>query len=194
MSVALSKKRDNILVAAEKIFARFGIKKTTMEEIANAARMGKSTLYYYFKSKEEVYAEVIEKESNLLKSKLQEAIDEVQDPREQLGAYILTRMTYLRNLGNYYTTLTDEYLEHYSFVEKFRKDYTAYEIQMISGILKKGNQRGIFSVPKITMTARMIALALKGMEYPLIIKEKEEELEPTVSLMLDVLFYGILTR
>jgi len=194
MALALSKKRDNILAAAEKIFARFGIKKTTMEEIAKAARMGKSTLYYYFKSKEEVYAEVNEKESTLLKSKLQEAIDEVQDPRDQMGAYILTRMTYLRNLSNYYTTLTAEYLEHYAFVEKIRKDFTDYEIQMISRILKNGNQKNTFSVPKVAPTARMIALALKGMEYPLIIEEKEEKLEPMIKLMLDVLFNGLLTR
>lgn len=194
MALALSKKRDTILEAAEKIFARFGIKKTTMEEIAKAARIGKSTLYYYFRSKEEVYAEVIEKESALLKSKLQQAIDEVQDPKEQLSAYMLTRMTYLRNLSNYYTTLTDEYLEHYSFVEKFRQDFTDYESQMIGEILKEGNRRDIFSVGNITVTAHMIALALKGLEYSLVIEENDEEIEPTIRLMLNVLFNGILKR
>jgi len=191
MALALSNKRDTILSVAEKIFARFGIKKTTMEEIAKAARMGKSTLYYYFGSKEEVFAQVIEKESNLLKSKLETAVNEVDDPTEKLRAYVLTRMTYLRNLGNYYTTLTDEYLEHYSFVERSRKDFNEYEAQIISGILKNGIREGVFSILDVEVTARMITLAMKGLEYPLIIKEREEEMESTVTMMLDILFNGI---
>ncbi|MCK4357400.1 MAG: helix-turn-helix transcriptional regulator, partial [Candidatus Cloacimonetes bacterium] len=45
-------KKEQILKVAGNIFAKFGLKKTTMDEIAKLARMGKSTLYYYFKSKE----------------------------------------------------------------------------------------------------------------------------------------------
>jgi len=191
MALALSNKRDTILSAAEKIFARFGIKKTTMDDIARAARIGKSTLYYYFKGKEDVYAEVIEKESKLLKSKLRDAIDEVNDPKEKLRVYFFTRMIYLKNLSNYYTTLTDEYLEHYSFVEKYRKDFYNYETQTIARILKEGINGGIFSVANLMVSARMIALALKGLEFPLVVEEKEEEMETTINLMLDILLYGI---
>lgn len=191
MALALSNKRDTILSVAEKIFARFGIKKTTMDDIARAARMGKSTLYYYFKGKEDVYAEVIEKESKLLKSKLRDAIDEVNDPKEKLRIYFFTRMTYFRNLSNYYTTLTDDYLEHYSFVEKYRKDFYNYETQTIARILKEGINGGIFSVANVMVSARMIALALKGLEFPLVVEEKEEEVETTINLMLDILLYGI---
>ena len=43
-----------ILQAAERLFQKWGINKTTMEDIAHEARKGKSTLYYYFKSKEDV--------------------------------------------------------------------------------------------------------------------------------------------
>ena len=43
-----------ILQAAETLFQRWGIAKTTMEDIAHATGKGKSTLYYYFKSKDEV--------------------------------------------------------------------------------------------------------------------------------------------
>ncbi len=38
-------KKERILVTAEKIFARFGMKKTTMDEIAREAHIGKSSLY-----------------------------------------------------------------------------------------------------------------------------------------------------
>ena len=48
--------REAIISAATGLFSRFGLEKTTMEDIAKAARKGKSTLYYYFKNKEAVFA------------------------------------------------------------------------------------------------------------------------------------------
>jgi len=58
-AILMYEKKERILKSAEKLFARFGFRKTTMNEIARDVRMGKSTLYYYFKSKENVLEAVI---------------------------------------------------------------------------------------------------------------------------------------
>jgi AcrR family transcriptional regulator len=47
--------RDEILRAARELFQTYGLTKTTMEDIAEAAGKEKSTLCYYFKNKEEVF-------------------------------------------------------------------------------------------------------------------------------------------
>ncbi|HET6559677.1 MAG TPA: TetR/AcrR family transcriptional regulator, partial [Prolixibacteraceae bacterium] len=44
--------RESILKTAQEIFSKYGYKKTTLDDIANAVRKGKSSLYYYFTSKE----------------------------------------------------------------------------------------------------------------------------------------------
>jgi len=54
--------REEILEEAQKLFRQFGLKKTTMEDIAKAMGKGKSTLYYYFCSKEDIFDAVILKE------------------------------------------------------------------------------------------------------------------------------------
>ena len=190
----MEEKKERILSIAQKIFARFGIQKTTMDEIAKMARMGKATLYYYFKSKEAIFAEVIRKESNILKQKLSEAIKKANTPKEKMSNYIITRMKHLKELSNYYTTLTDEYLEHYSFVEKERKDFTQHEIETLKAILKQGKEQGIFAMENAELTARMITIALKGLEYPLIVEDKADNMESEVNLMLNILFKGIETR
>ena len=51
-----------IIDAAKKLIQQYGLNKTTMEDIAKAAGKGKSTLYYYFKSKEDIFDEVIKQE------------------------------------------------------------------------------------------------------------------------------------
>ena len=190
----MEEKKERILTIAQRIFARFGIQKTTMEEIAKMARMGKATLYYYFKSKEAIFAEVIVKESNLLKQKLKEAIKKADTPQDKISNYMLTRMRHLKELSNYYTTLTDEYLEHYSFVEKERKKFTEYEIATLKCILNEGIEQNIFAMEDAELTARMVTIALKGLEYPLIVEDKSNNMEGEVNLMLNILFKGIEIR
>ena len=54
--------REEIMEHAQILFRQFGLKKTTMEDIAKSMGKGKSTLYYYFCSKEEIFDAVILKE------------------------------------------------------------------------------------------------------------------------------------
>lgn len=56
--------KAKILEGANKLFQRYGLSKTTMEDIAKDAGKGKSTLYYYFKSKEEIFNAVLDSEIN----------------------------------------------------------------------------------------------------------------------------------
>jgi len=52
-----------ILDAAESVFARKGYYETRMDDIALKAELAKGTLYYYFKSKDEIYVHLLETES-----------------------------------------------------------------------------------------------------------------------------------
>ena len=56
-------KERRILETAEKLFARYGLRKTTVEEIAAAADVGKGTVYLFFSSKEELFATVVRREA-----------------------------------------------------------------------------------------------------------------------------------
>jgi AcrR family transcriptional regulator len=69
MVVQKDEVRDKIVSVASKIFTRFGFKKTTMEEIAMASKKGKSSIYYYFNSKEDIFRAVVEKRSCRIKKR-----------------------------------------------------------------------------------------------------------------------------
>jgi AcrR family transcriptional regulator len=53
--------RDNILTAAAELFSVKGVDKTTMDDIASFADYSKSTIYVYFKSKEDIYNSVLQR-------------------------------------------------------------------------------------------------------------------------------------
>lgn len=187
-------KKERILMAAEKLFARFGIRKTTMGEIAKEARMGKSTIYYYFNSKEDVFAEVIRRDSQIFRQKLDQAIQKANTPQDKIGSYVLTRMEHLKELTNFYTTLTDEYLEHYVFVEQTRKEFNEYEIATLKNLLNGGISKCVFRIEDVDISARMIAIVLKGLEYLLFVQDKERNLKYESKQMLNILFKGIENR
>ena len=190
----MDEKKDRILAVAEQLFAHFGIKKTTMDEIAKKARMGKSTMYYYFKSKEEIFAEVIRRDSVIFKLELNQAIARGKTPQEKIGNYVVSRMNQLKALSNYYSTLTEEYIEHYTFVDNVRKDFTDYEFSTLYVLFEEGIKQGIFAMDSVETTARNFAIFLKGLEYAFFTKNEDFDIEKESSQMLNILYKGIEKR
>ena len=183
-----------IIDKAQTVFARYGFRKTTMDEIAHAAHKGKSTLYHYFQSKEDIFRAVIEKEVKELKEEIRQAIAMEATPRKKLRAYILTRMHAMKRLANLYEAFKEEYLENYGFIERIRVSYDEYERIMISGILKEGVKREEFVIEDIELMSYVIVVATKGLEYPWAIEQNTTKIEENIETLLHVFFYGLLKR
>ncbi len=187
-------KKEKIISAATSLFSRFGLEKTTMEDIAKAAKKGKSSLYYYFKSKEEVFAEVIKKEIAGLKTAIIEAIEKEDDPYNKFRKFVDSRLNYLNEKADQYTNVKDEHLKHYEFVENLTADYSNWEISTIKNIVEYGRDKGLFEVTDLDSISQALFFALKGLEYPWAINLTRKEIEKSVEALVDVLLRGISKR
>jgi len=187
--------KDNaILIAARRLFARYGLRKTTVDEIAIQARVGKGTIYEYYKSKEEVFQAVVEEEAQILKKEIKKAVDSQDTPESKLRAYVMARMQLINQLANFYSTFRDEYLDYYGFIEKIRKKYTDYEISTIKEILKEGINKKLFSIKDLDLTAFAVVVAMKGLEYYWAMETDRREVEKKIDTSLNIFFNGILRR
>lgn len=189
-----SEKKEKIISAATSLFSRYGLEKTTMEDIAKAAKKGKSSLYYYFKSKEEVFAEVIKKEIAGLKTAIIEAIEKEDDPYNKFRKFVDARLNYLNEKADQYTNVKDEHLKHYEFVENLTADYSNWEISTIKNIVEYGRDKGLFEVTDLDSISQALFFALKGLEYPWAINLTRKEIEKSVEALVDVLLRGISKR
>jgi TetR/AcrR family fatty acid metabolism transcriptional regulator len=79
-------KRQNILDAAVRVFARQGFHSTRVSDIADEAGVAYGLVYHYFKSKEEVLNELFAERWSLLLAAIGEADSGGGTPREKLGA------------------------------------------------------------------------------------------------------------
>lgn len=69
-------RKKKIVIAAEKSFALFGYKATTMEQIAKLANVGKGTIYTFFKNKEELLQFIMEDLIQEMKKAAEETFEE----------------------------------------------------------------------------------------------------------------------
>ncbi len=185
---------QRIIETAQAIFSRLGFKKTTMEDIARAVFKAKSSLYHYFKNKEEIYKAVVEKESRIVKEEVEKALAAQDSPAKKLEAYVKTRMRAIHRLANFYHAFREEYLESYSFIQNIRRDYDRYEVETIKKILSEGVETGIFNVQDLDLTAVAIITAMKGFEYPWAVAQDMNQIERDIDQLLQVLFFGIMKR
>lgn len=89
MSLKFEQKRIEILKAAQKRFVRHGLFKTSIEEIARDMRMSKSSLYHYYKSKEEIYYRCVEMEmADFLGESITILNNEASGPAEKLSQFL----------------------------------------------------------------------------------------------------------
>lgn len=188
------KARQNLITAARRIFVRFGFEKTTMNEIAIEARKGKSSLYYYFTSKEEIFNAVVEFEANIIVEKLTKAINSSEDIMEKARSYILVRFSEIKKLGNLYNALRNDFLNHLDFIQKSRLRFDMLELEFIRRLLDEGNRQGIFNVSDTRNTAETFQMTLKAVELPLLIDYETEVFEHRLNALIDLFFYGIVKR
>ena len=195
MVVVKEEVRIRIVVVARRIFTRYGFRKATMEEIASTSQMGKSSIYYYFKSKEEIFRAVVEFEARMLKERLSRIIGKNNSPPERLKAYILFRLHHVRTLENFYAALNEEALSHMGFILEIRHNFEVEEQMLVGEILEDGMKQGVFQLSSSKIGAIAISTMMKGLELPLLLDETHKtDREELMEDLIRVLLYGILKR
>lgn len=187
--------REHLIQAARQVFMRYGYKKTVLDDIAKEARKGKSTIYYYFKSKDDIFKAVIDAEAEIRTKSIDDQISGIKDPRQKLKTYIYVRMLSLKNVGNYYEAIKNDLLDNLYFVNNLRTSHFDAEITVVKNLLLEGIDKGEFTIENPELTAKTIVTLLQGFEVPLIQKNlSDEELQKSVDEMLNILFFGIATK
>jgi TetR/AcrR family transcriptional regulator len=107
-----------ILKAGESVFSRRGFDGATTAEIAREAGVAKATVHYYFKTKEDLYAGVLDRIHLIW----EEALNDIRadaDPARAFSRYIARKMRYSREYPELTRLWTMEVLSGATRVEQF---------------------------------------------------------------------------
>lgn len=179
--------REEIIKSAQLLFQQFGLHKTTMEDIAKAMGRGKSTLYYYFKSKDEVFEAVIIKEIDELFAKTKSAIEKVVSAEDKLKTYFSVSARTIKKKVNLYKIVRGELIENLSQVRELIKKYNIREISTVKEILLLGIGTEEFSLSlkeDVDLLAYSAVSAMRSLTFDLAIEEKFPNWDERLSMLI----------
>jgi len=188
--------RDDILDAAEGLLGRFGYSKTTVEEIAREAGIGKGTIYLHFESKKEVALATIDRLVARVVDRLEEiasgprpAVDRL---REMLVARVVLRLEGVRH----YAGRIDELLRAIRpELLARRTQHFEREARVLRAVLEEGAARGELRGDDDAATAAaMIAATNSLLPYDLSVKQlhRRKAIAEQAGRIADLLLTGIL--
>jgi AcrR family transcriptional regulator len=184
---------EEILIKAKEVFQLYGFKKTTMEDIARSMGKGKSTLYYYFTSKEDIFEQVVDAEMNHFFADLEKAIDKAPSAREKLKAYCRVRMKKIEKMCNLSHALRNDMIESMAIILEIKRKHETRHIDLVRSIFEFGVRGREFKKMTALETERfsnLFVTLFKGMELPACIIHPSDQQE-TTDFMVDMMIEGI---
>lgn len=164
----VSKTREKLIDVARQLFAHKGMENTTMSDIANASDKGRRTIYTYFKSKKEIYNAVIERESELLVTRLREVAASGISPVEKIGQFMDLRVdAIVDGILQYQDSnvmMKSLFMLNMKRIEKIRYLALEKECEIIDDIVREGLKSGDFSPERTLNLKPAIIMMLQGLE------------------------------
>ncbi|WP_313071492.1 TetR/AcrR family transcriptional regulator [Lacrimispora sp.] len=160
-----AERREEIVGVALRLIEKNGLKKTSMREIAALANMGKSSLYDFFKTKDEIAVYAVEKQ---IKETTQEARRIVAD---ESSPELCLRKIMLNHLGvpkQYRTVLMwlnteSDYLEE-EYRNRLQATRYAYQ-DVVQSVIENGVAMGVFRKTDAALASRLLINSMLSIVY-----------------------------
>jgi len=180
-----------LIEVARTLFAMYGKKEVTMNNIAKASKKGRRTLYTYFNNKEEIYKAVIDNELRTVLEKLQLSANQNTEPDEKLKQHILTHLDAIKEVVTRNGSLRADFFHDIYEVERTRRKIDIKEISLIKKIVAEGVAKRIFKRMDVELSSMIIFYAIKGLEVPYIRQNISENFELNKNSIVEFVFKGI---
>ena len=136
-------RRERILDGALEVFKEKGLEGATMDEIANSSGFGKATLYYYFKSKEDVLSEILNEGWMKIWESLEPVIADQNSPRKTFVNLLMKIAEYSQRRPGLFEFLFNA-PKAIKLDDQPWKEYQHRLYTVIQGLLEDGIKAGEF--------------------------------------------------
>ena len=187
-----SGKRELILRAATRVFARNGYFNSKVADIARAADVADGTVYLYFKSKEEILHSIFDQNMSDAIASGRELIKLLSDPREKLRRIAKLHLERLGADRDLAVVFQVELRGSTKFMEEFSAAGFAEYLDLLRQIIEEGQRSRVF---RKNLNAKVVAKILFGaldeMATNWIISHRSYKLEPMADVVMDVFLNGV---
>jgi TetR/AcrR family transcriptional regulator, cholesterol catabolism regulator len=184
----LDRRRHEIFEAAMPLFFEKGFIETSMREIAEAARVGKSTIYDYFPSKDEILIAFVVDEVHHMKIKAEQIMAEELNAGEKFRCIIHNHLTYMLANKRFYLKLSFE-VQRLSMDSQQQIQIHRHAYQdMLCQLIQEGIQNGEFRPVNPLLAVRSMFALISSAVFTSRPTGTPEEM---MSEMVDIMFKGL---
>lgn len=152
-------KIEGIFQAAVDVFSHSGFDQAKVDEIAQKAGVAKGTIYYHFRSKEELFLGMISEGLEKLVDFVERNIRISEDPIVQLEQVVRAQLVFFAENAKLAKIILQEAFGTKERQQEFRHHVRDY-LRLIEGLLEKGQAQGVFRVANVSEMASAIFGAL----------------------------------
>jgi AcrR family transcriptional regulator len=197
MNLPLSKEekmRARVMEAAQQLFQQHGLLKVTMEDVAQAIGKGKSTLYYYYKSKEEIFEAMIDLEITQVLRHIQLAVAQSITATAQLEAFYTTKNQQVQRKLTLYRTLSRDIRQQGDFLPRIHQRYIQQNMAILKRILEYGLETGEFNAldkQELDTVAHALSTSTHGLEQEMLYEQASDVSQAASKMLLRLLIAGM---
>jgi AcrR family transcriptional regulator len=186
-------RKKEILQAAKNVMLKYGIRKTTLEDIAQECGIKKTALYYYFKSKNDVLQTMFSQTMNDLQQELSENIKAGRNTKEKLKIFMHKKLNIFREIKPFVELLHRENLptKVNEYFHKEQKVMMEFDYNLIRKIIETGIAKSIIQVTSLDSLILMILGVTYGTGFSLHLKDKDIDAEKMFDDTINIIFKGI---
>lgn len=187
----MSNTKTMLVEVARELFAQQGKREVTMNDIAEACKKGRRTLYTYFNNKEEIYKAVIDRELETVFERLIKVSMDDKEPDIKLTNHIITHLDAIKDVVTRNGSLRADFFHDIYEVERTRRKIDMKEIALLKKILSDGVEKKIFKRMNLDLSSMIIFYAIKGLEVPYIRQNISDSFEKNKNSIVEFVFQGI---
>lgn len=148
-------KHTKIIVAATKVFAKKGFFNARISDIAKEAKVADGTIYLYFNNKFDILISVLEEEIGKIIEQIRKAIEKETDPEKMLTIFIEKHLSAMKHNKNLAEVIHIELRQSDRLVKEYRNSTFRQYINLISEIIQRGQELGIYRKDIIPAIAKL---------------------------------------
>lgn len=192
--LAQARREDALLAVAAGQFAEHGFRQTDVQWIADAAGVGKGTVYRLFPSKEALFLAAVDRGMRRLTTAVDEAIEPVSDPLQSITVAL---RAYLRFFDDHPDVLELLIQERAEFKDRSKPTYFVHRdanIDVWRGLLRELMSAGRIRRMNVDTILDVISYALYGAIFTGRFSGRHRSFESRAEDVLEVVLHGILTE
>jgi len=191
--------QEQILQAAKRLFHVHGLHKVTMDDVAKAIGKGRSSLYYYYSSKDEIFDAVMNREIGEMLAAIAHAVDQVPTVEQKINAFCIAKLKVLRKKRAFYNTLDAgmdaDAISHFNKTKVIHHNLIMkQEGALLNQILIFGMENGelrTMNKKDQDLVIFVLLSSLHGLKREILMENNFENIGPVVNTLTHMVMHGL---